>query len=171
MICYRCRKSFQPGKATASIMTYGMPAFCSEHCLREHIGALPPLSVLDLKQLGIQRAPIDFLPKDCYSPLLNNRFRSQFECGVAERVVSEWKNPIAYEAHMVRFSPRKIYIPDFWLPANGVWFEAKGEWRLGARKKFLMAVERLGKERLLMIPPYYLKWFKLKRGRAWLQEQ
>lgn len=138
--------------------------FCSNSCLQAHVSAQTALFAEDLDTLSIRPAIMDALPRECYSPLLGVSFRSWFECMFAEHVVEVWKTQVFYEPHMLRLDDRHYYVPDFWLPTFGVWLEVKGEWRLGAKKKFVDAQRLLGAERLLLVPPFYRRWFSRKRG-------
>lgn len=163
MLCSWCAKQFAVERATSKMVPRESMIFCSDKCLYTHVSSQVPLPAEDLVGLGIGPAIMDSLPRECYSPLLGVSFRSWFECLFAEHAVKVWKEQVFYEPHMLRLDGTHYYIPDFWLPRFGVWLEVKGEWRLGAKKKFVDAQRVLGADRLLLVPPLYRRWFSGKR--------
>ena len=165
MLCGRCHKQFPVDRGTRQMFPPESMSFCSEQCLLTHIRALPPLSPDDIMSFGMQSAHCAALPRECYSPLLDASFRSWFECLLAERIVFNWKTRVFYEPHALPVNGGDLYIPDFWLPEYGVWLEPKGEWRIGAKKKFVAAQKILSPERLLLVPPLYRRWFSNRQGR------
>ena len=162
-VCHVCRHSLSSiGKRNALSFPDGAYAFCSEDCMLTHVHSCPPIPNEYLPSYGISPAPKEWKDAECYSTLLDQRFRSWFECSVAEHLVLKWKTPIVFEPHSIRLDRTHCYVPDFWLPEYGVWLEVKGEWRLGAKSKFTRTQEILGADRLLIVPPAY-KWLTEKR--------
>jgi predicted nuclease of restriction endonuclease-like RecB superfamily len=161
--CGTCLKKFS--LAGEGIFPVDSLVFCSEKCLHEHIISMKPLAQNKLKSAGVRKYDSDLLPRgECYSPILRMEFRSLFECSVAEHIEYSWCLPACYEQYGILLDCGNLYIPDFFLPEQGVWLEVKGEWRFGARSKFIEALRKLGYDRLLLIPPSYRGWFK--RGKA-----
>lgn len=163
MQCSRCQSGLKIGRKNEALFPYGSYSFCSEGCLLSHIRSQKSVSREFLQDLGISTAPQNWGDRNCHSTFLGVTFRSWFECQVAEHIVREWKTQVFYEAHSLPLDERHCYVPDFWLPAYGVWLEVKGEWRMGARSKFENALCLMGNERLILIPETYRTWFK---GRA-----
>ena len=65
-------------------------------------------------------------------------FRSEFERGVAHWLI---KNGITYEYELqyIAYQPKiKRYTPDFYLPKQNIFIEAKGFFDLADRQKHLL---------------------------------
>jgi predicted nuclease of restriction endonuclease-like RecB superfamily len=166
MRCSRCAGLFSSGRAKERMIPAGSLTFCSVACLFCHIKEQSALSARELASLKIREANNDSSGRDCYSPILGMSFRSWLECSIAEYVAQYLDAPIYYESHAVLLPIGRVYIPDFWIPSHGVWLEAKGEWRLGARGKFVEAMKILSPERLLLILPFHQSEMK-KKGKVW----
>jgi predicted nuclease of restriction endonuclease-like RecB superfamily len=104
--------------------------------------------------------PLVMVDAVSFSPLLGCSFRSDYERLFAETLCLSWHwRTVVYEPYTIPVTSRRTYTPDFYLPRPGVWFEVKGEWRNGAKKKFLTASQIIGENHLILIPPTYRKWF------------
>ena len=69
-------------------------------------------------------------------------FRSEFERGVAHWLI---KNGITYEYELqyIEYQPKiKRYTPDFYLPKQNIFIEAKGFFDLADRQKHLLVREQ-----------------------------
>jgi hypothetical protein len=164
MICGKCGKDFVLDRYSCRMNPPGSFLFCSDECFKDYVMSMHPLSHDDLVRLTVKDAPGDYLEKECYSPLLGTTFRSWFECSTAEHIVLRWGVGACYESHIIPIDETHVYLPDFWIPLSGVWLEVKGEWRLGAKNKFMKAQKIVGEDRLLLVPPFYNRWFR-KRNR------
>lgn len=129
--------------------------FCKPLCLMKHIVSIEtkdkPLCVIDNIGRGFGNSP-DYT---CHSVRLGQTFRSSYEMIFAKYMVRR-KFKIWYESHIVEIGPDKIYIPDF-LFSQGVFIEIKGKWAMGAKKKYEAAQERLGADRMILVPDYIIK--------------
>ena len=139
--------------------------FCSADCFRAYVESMSRSLIPDSITQHVRLV----LPEErggdppCYSPILNTSFRSGFECLFIERAHLDWGWRYFYEPHIVKVDDRHLYLPDFYFPEYGVWVEIKGEWRLGSKRKFRLAQEILGKDRLILAPAPYRNWFVKKR--------
>lgn len=152
-------------KDRKSIFPVDAVQFCSEKCLIDHIKSMKGSSKA-VKDLLSTRANVnsdDFGNRDCYSVSLGMGFRSWFECHVAEELSLNKNLTLFYEPHKIEIDDIHTYIPDFWLPRYGVWLEVKGEWRNGGKKKFCQALDIIGPDRLILIPPLYKNWFRPRK--------
>jgi hypothetical protein len=57
-----------------------------------------------------------------------------------------------YEPYMIKFTSRRTYNPDFYLPKFGYFIEVKGSWAGSAKKKLRLMVEN--DFNILLIPDY-----------------
>ncbi len=140
----------------------GTPEFCAIDCIRDYINDKSKLN----EDHGAWKAIAKVDPGECgegmcYSHLLHMPFRSAFEAMVAEVMLFGWKwLSVFYEYHAVRVTMKKTYIPDFFVADHDVWIEVKGNWRSGDKKKFIMASEIMGQDRVILIPSFYWRGFK-----------
>lgn len=162
MQCLRCKLELNIKRKAEAQFPWRAAAFCTESCMLAHIRSQKPVSHEFLQDLGISTAPQNWGDRNCHSAYLGVTFRSWFECAVAEHIVKSWNTQIFYEAHSLPIDEKHSYIPDFWLPAYGVWLEVKGEWRLGAKSKFEQALALMGSDRLLLVPEAYRSWFNAR---------
>ena len=165
MLCCYCGKS---QRVSSNVFPVGSLYFCSESCLKKHVRQQPALCAEDVTMLRLKGAPQSWGDRNCYSIYLGVCFRSWFECAVAEHIVRQWNTQIFYEPHSIAIDDSHSYVPDFWIPQYGVWLEVKGEWLSGAKTKFSHALRILGKNRLILIPDMYKKWFVKKRKESCL---
>ncbi len=71
-----------------------------------------------------------------------HKFRSDYELSVA-KYLAEQGVKYEYEAHKLVYYPKpKVYIPDFYLPDNDIYIEAKGFFRPSDRRKMLAVKEQ-----------------------------
>jgi hypothetical protein len=153
-VCTRCGAEYEIQKRHDSWLHYGHH-FCGILCLREHIQHQP---------LSVTTDPfghLDGMPSEgeCYSVRLQRHFRSQYELLVAE-VMDRWDMVCCYERFFLYLGDHDVYIPDLVFPGRGVAVEIKGEWRIGAKRKFQEAQRILGGDRLILLGPQYLRLFK-----------
>jgi Phage endonuclease I. len=69
-----------------------------------------------------------------------NEFRSDWERLMANFLVYH-QIPYAYEAVAIPVG-NKWYVPDFYLPDSGIFFEVKGKWYPGYKKLFVNACKQ-----------------------------
>ena len=73
---------------------------------------------------------------------LRKGFRSEFERGIAHWMIKKWIK-YEYELQYIEYQPKiKRYTPDFYLPKQDIFIEAKGFWDLADRKKHLLVREQ-----------------------------
>lgn len=165
--CAQCCNRLHPPKRDEAFYRMETPLFCSAACFRAYVEGMSPsgISPSIVDHVRLVRPDERGGDPPCYSPLLHTSFRSGFECMFTETIHLEWHWKYFYEPHVVRIDEKHVYLPDYYLPRFGVWIEVKGEWRIGSKKKFLVAQDLLGRDRLLLIPPTYRNWFGRHGGR------
>lgn len=124
--------------------------------LKSFIESLPVVLIDDFRKLAEPHRflimPYSYPVTDGYfCRRLNITFRSRYEA-VISHLFLEWGWNVRYESYMFCYDDGKVYIPDFFLPDYGVWIEAKGTWRLGAKTKFKKAIEAFGTARMILLP-------------------
>jgi hypothetical protein len=73
---------------------------------------------------------------------LRKGFRSEFERGIAHWMIKKGIK-YEYELQYIEYQPKiKRYTPDFYLPKQDIFIEAKGFWDLADRKKHLLVREQ-----------------------------
>lgn len=73
---------------------------------------------------------------------MRHRFRSDYELSVA-RYLADNKVKFEYETHKISYVPKpKIYTPDFYLPEQDIYIEAKGFFSPADRQKMLLVVKQ-----------------------------
>ncbi len=165
--CYTCGAPFYLSiRDTRFLGTYRR-VFCSVDCLVKDV-LTPRRNGFFIQQMvenGILKK-FEPQPNDngfvCFSHRLGTHFRSYFEAMVAEVLVLRYGINLIYEPFelLLQIGRRdKVYVPDFFLPDSGVFIEVKGEWLHGSKKKFLSAVQFLGDNGIILIPPYLRKAF------------
>jgi len=155
--CSECGREFRIGRANERFFFKEAARFDSIACLRQYIRRTRRRSRLPAAVRDVQ--PDERMADGLsFSPMLGGSFRSCFEVAVAETIVCAWGIPLLYEPHVVEVGTR-VYIPDFFVPWHSVWLEVKGEWRSGSKAKFGRALDILGPERLIIVPPLYRREF------------
>lgn len=155
--CSACGREFRIDRANERFFFKEAVRFDSIACLRQYVRRLRRRQRLPGCVRDVQPAE-RMADGGSFSPLLGGAFRSGFEVSVAETVVCAWGIPLLYEPHVVHLGER-VYIPDFFIPWHSAWLEVKGEWRSGSKAKFGKALDALGPERLIIVPPLYRREF------------
>ena len=71
-----------------------------------------------------------------------HRFRSDYELHIAKNL-AERKLVYEYEAHKIHYVPKpRVYTPDFYLPEQGIFVEAKGFFSPADRQKMLLVIKQ-----------------------------
>ena len=71
-----------------------------------------------------------------------HKFRSDYELQVAKKLAEQGVK-FEYEAHKITYVPKpKVYTPDFYLPEQGIYIEAKGFFSPSDRQKMLLVVQQ-----------------------------
>jgi hypothetical protein len=71
-----------------------------------------------------------------------HKFRSDYELQVAKKL-AEQKVPYDYEAYVISYVPKtKRYTPDFYLPDQDIYIEAKGYFSPADRTKMLLVIDQ-----------------------------
>ena len=116
--------------------------------IEQYVAALPPLTgALPCQMLAFDKPPAH--EYNVYCPRLRQGFRSEYERALAWLMVMEWHWDVAYEP-LVLVMGSTYYIPDFFI-RDKCFIEVKGDWRLGAKRKFTKASECIGYDRMLLV--------------------
>jgi hypothetical protein len=157
-ICSMCGEEYVVPKRHDTWLHYGHH-FCGVACIMSYIEQYPRDG--DSFRLMVQIGDLRPDPGHAvYSPYTQKTYRSEYERTVGEFLEWRWDGMYSYEQHGVILPGAVLYIPDF-VVGGGVALEVKGEWRLGARKKFLAAQEILGEDRLILLGPQYQPLFRV----------
>ena len=71
-----------------------------------------------------------------------HKYRSDYELQVA-KYLAEHEVAFEYEAHKISYQPKpRIYTPDFYLPEQDIYVEAKGFFSPADRQKMLLIVKQ-----------------------------
>ena len=71
-----------------------------------------------------------------------HRFRSDYELHIAKNL-AERKVVYEYEVHKIHYVPKpRVYTPDFYLPEQGIFVEAKGFFSPADRQKMLLVIKQ-----------------------------
>jgi hypothetical protein len=135
--CDCCGKTFQ---ADASLYVSGVRLVCGLSCLKTICKGLPRDFIWGSDPrilLGDRRVVShDFA---CVSELTGLGYRSDYE-----RAVAEWFHNnqihVDYEPCTFLVDNRMHYTPDFEICGTEVFFEVKGQWGLGSRRKMELMV-------------------------------
>jgi hypothetical protein len=143
----------------------GTPELCSLGCMKDYTLSMPWTGPGNARfgVFGLELGECGY--GQCYSALVDWFFRSEFEAKFAEVLRWDWKlRDAMYEAYAIKLpGDGKRYIPDFFIEDHGVWFEVKGRWHSGDKKKFLEASKVVGPERLILVSPFYYREVKRVR--------
>lgn len=163
VICKICGEGKNLPQKDVTYFSIGTHFFCKEECLTSYLRATLPKM-----ECGVREAIVVPDEKErmsdgtAYSHRLGSVFRSGYEAQFAEFYVCDRQVPLYYEPFMVKVGEGKHYIPDFYFPDSGIFVEVKGQWLSGSKKKFQRAMEVLGPDRLILVPPLYRNYFKCK---------
>jgi len=73
---------------------------------------------------------------------MRHKFRSDYELQVAKRLAEQGVK-YEYEAHKLEYQPKpKTYTPDFYLPEQDIYVEAKGFFSPADRQKMLLVIRQ-----------------------------
>ena len=173
--CWTCKKSFPWKSRSVKELSVTDVFFCSAECMLRHIKKLKNKRFTSWVSDGIIE-PVGYIDIGVgdgvyYSYRLGSCFRSAFEVSVAEYLVCNAHIRVYYESFCLPMKSnsrgrRKVYIPDFFIPDHGIFIEVKGRWTRKGFEKFKYGVEVLGKERMLLFPSFYSRYFLNGKGVA-----
>jgi len=73
---------------------------------------------------------------------MRHKYRSDYELRVA-KYLAEQGVEFEYESQKISYQPKpKVYTPDFYLPQQGIYIEAKGFFSPADRQKMLLVIKQ-----------------------------
>ena len=155
--CY-CELGFELYYKQKKQLLQGFEAFCNGDCLYKYIIDNDLTRESDIHKNGFIYPSMMDEPFDYWCKETDRFYRSK-----SEAIFARWctanKIKWEYEPFTIRFTAKKSYTPDFWLPDYYQFVEVKGVWSGAAKKKMRLAVDK--GFRLLLVPDYLIR--KLRR--------
>lgn len=147
--CY-CNKGINISPKNFKFLLYGFELFCGPECFLKYIQEFTPEPTL-LEPRG----PFVSEPMDCWDHETDRFYRSFFEIYIARFLK---RNNIQYyfEPHSF-FLKTHFYTPDFYLPKQDLYIEAKGRWNSGAKGKIKEASKGIN---IVVLPAYLQREFE-----------
>ena len=161
--CY-CGKGFELHYRNRKQLLHGFDLFCSGKCLNWYLvnHNCGYLSTVIENHPMVYPSEMD-QPFDYYCPVTKRFYRAK-----GEATFAIWCNQLGivweYEPYTIRFTSRKTYNPDFYLPRFGHFIEVKGAWAGSAKKKLKLMVEN--KFNILLIPDYLTRILEKENNAA-----
>lgn len=160
--CY-CGSGFDLPFKQRKQLLQGFDSFCSGDCLYKYILDTGLTIEPDILKNGFIYPSIMNEPSDYWCRETQRFYRSRSEATFA-RWCEANQIRYAYEPYTIRFTTRRSYTPDFWLPEYYQFVEVKGVWSGSAKKKMRLAVDKGFK--LLLVPDYLIR----KLNRVWREK-
>jgi predicted nuclease of restriction endonuclease-like RecB superfamily len=159
--CHHCGVEIALTSSQRRYLPREVPILHDLGCFRAYVESRPVGQASDeIFPNRVEEGGAEMEPGACFSVRLGRYFRSWFEANAAEVMVQSWGWTLEYEAWCVRLGRGRLYIPDFLVLRNQVFLEIKGCWMGAGRKKFLAAFERLGPDRLVLVPTHLAGQFE-----------